>query len=301
MHIAFAFDSNYLIPAYALLASIFKHNPETSFAFHAILQGIDEQEQEQLRSYIHTHNESILHCYSLDKSLLSAFPTMNHWNVAPYLKIFFPLLLKGKVDKLLFLDVDMLVVNSLSCLYNQDLGEYPVGVVKDNYVSQNAFWSLHLREDYFNSGMMLINVELWNKLKISEQAIAFARENPGKIYYVDQDALNVAVAGRHLLLPEKYNLLQSYIPQDASRQFYNEFLKEQVVLHFTLQKPWQYLCKHPYRHLYRHYLKMSPKKAAPVITDFSISKLPAYLRIRLIEWYLNTPLLIKFWKAIKQP
>jgi UDP-glucose:(galactosyl)LPS alpha-1,2-glucosyltransferase len=299
MHIALAFDNNYLVPAYALLASIFEHNPETHFTFHAVLQGIEEQEQQQLRDYIRAHNGSGLCCYTLDNRLLSTFPTLNHWNVMPYVKIFFPLLLSGKVDRLLVLDVDMLVVNSLEDLYNWDLGDHPLGAVKDNYVACNAYWDLHLREDYFNSGMMLIDVERWNKLKISEQAIAFAQENPDKIYYVDQDALNAAVAGRHLLLPEKYNLLQTYIPQSASRQFYDEFLKEQTILHFTLQKPWHYLCKHPYRYLYRHYLKMSPKKGVRVITDFSIAKLPAYIYINLVEWYLSTPILVKFWRTLK--
>ncbi|NIK72702.1 UDP-glucose:(galactosyl)LPS alpha-1,2-glucosyltransferase [Thermonema lapsum] len=302
MHIALAFDNNYLIPAYALLASIFKHNPKAIFTFHVVLQGIDEQEQQQLRDYICKHNGSRLYCYTLDDRLLSTLPMMSPWNwsAMPYVKMFFPLLLSEKVDRLLVLDVDMLVVNGLDELYNWDLGDHPLGAVKDSGISCcNAYWDLHLREDYFNSGMMLIDVERWNKLKISEQAIAFARDNPDKIYYVDQDALNAAVAGRHLLLPEKYNLIHAYIPQSASRQFYDEFLKGQTILHFTFPKPWHYLSTHPYRHLYRHYLKMSPKKGARVITDFSIAKLPAYIYIKLLEWYLSTPVLVKFWRTLK--
>lgn len=249
LHVAIAFDNNYLLPAYALLSSIFCNNPQHEFHFHCILVDISENEKLNLKNYIERYHVSKVQIYQLEKALFEHFPTLNRWNTSPYLKIFFPLLVDKSIDKLLFLDTDMIVVGNLNELYEIDLGEHPVGVVKDNYVKSNPFWELHLKDNYFNTGMLLINLPVWNTLRISQRAIEFATKYPDKIFYVDQDALNAVMEDRQLLLPEKYNLLYTYIPQSQSKKFYSQFIKDKVIIHFTLQKPWHLLCKNPYRYL----------------------------------------------------
>src|SRR5579859_1003927 len=155
LHIAIAFDRNYLNPFYALATSIFDNNPQRPFCFHCIVRDVTDNEKWLIANYL-KENNSAINFYQADEKLISGFVTKNHWNTTVYYKIFFPLLVGDHVDRLLYLDTDTLVVNSLQDLYTMDLQTYPLAAVKDIHVGQEVYSELHEREDYFNSGMMLI-------------------------------------------------------------------------------------------------------------------------------------------------
>jgi lipopolysaccharide biosynthesis glycosyltransferase len=296
-HLAIAFDNNYLVPFYALACSIFENNKKTAFHFHCIIRNIEEKEN--IIEYL-KENSSTISFYEVDENLIKNFVTMSHWNTSVYYKIFFPLLIDSSVKKVLYLDTDMLVVSSLKELYETDLADFPLAAVKDPYVHTEVYWELHTKENYFNSGMMLINTEKWNEYAVSEQALKVLNEEPEKIIYVDQDALNIILENKVLILPQKYNYTYTHIPQDASLKILKDNLKNIVVLHFTLSRPWHFLCKNRYRYLYTYYLQKTPKENQKAIIDFSFSKLIPYLRLRIVEFYLDSSLLSKSWRFIKR-
>jgi lipopolysaccharide biosynthesis glycosyltransferase len=78
-----------------------------------------------------------------------------------------------------------------------------------------------------------------------------------------------------------------------------DFLKDKVIIHYTLDRPWKMLCQNPYRNLYHKFLNSSPYKPVHKYVDFGIKKLPAFFKIRLVEVYFNLPLLQRIWKGIK--
>ena len=298
IHLAIAFDNNYLLPFYALVASIFENNTKNNFHFHCIIRNIDSKEKQEIIDYI-AKNQSKINFYEVDETLISQFVTRSHWNTSVYYKMFFPLLVKD-VDRLLYLDTDMLVVGSLKALYETDLSNYPLAAVADPHVKNEVYWELHTREYYFNSGMMLIDVDKWNNLQVSQQALSVLNNEPEKIIYVDQDALNIVLDNNCVLVSEKYNYTYTHIPKEKTQKELKEILQNIVILHFTISRPWLFLCKNYYRYLYGYYLKKSPKKQEKIIIDFSYSKLFAYFRIRLTEFYLSTPFVHKIWRFIKK-
>ena len=298
IHLAIAFDKNYLTPFYALASSIFCNNPNEAFTLHCITKDVKEAEKTEISDYLQ-ENGSIAYFYTVDDTLIQNFVVRSHWNTSVYFKIFFPLLVDNSIKRLLYLDTDMLVLGKLRELYEIDLKNYPLAVVADPHVRNEAYWELHKKENYFNSGMMLIDLPKWNSLEISQKTLKILNENPEKIIYVDQDALNIALEDNFLLVSEKYNYTYTHIPKELSIKELKKQLSDITILHFTLSRPWHFLCRNPYRYLYRFYLKKTPKRNEKVITDFSYSKIFAYFRIRLIEFYLNTPFINKIWKFIK--
>jgi len=299
MNLAIAFDKNYLTPFYALITSIFVNNSKVPFVFHFIVRSdVTESEKKKISNYVE-QNDSKCRFYEVDENLISQFVVLGKWTSSVYYKMFFPLIVPNTIDKMLYLDTDMLVIGHLKPLFEIDLLDKPLGAVYDNYVKVQPSLGIIEEGNYFNSGMLLYNLPIWNDLRISERAISFLTEFPEKIKFVDQCALNGVLLGNWFHISEKYNLLYSYIPQAISKNELNEFIKDKVVIHFTLQRPWNFICKNRLRDLYKYYLKLSPAKKSPVIIDFAISKLPAYTQLRLKEIYFDQLLIQKIWRKFK--
>lgn len=301
IHLAIAFDNNYLVPFYALASSVFFNNPGQSFTFHCITRDIDLSEKKAIEEYIHAQGADI-YFYQVDEALLQQFVSTIHstWTLAVFCKIFFPLLVPESLDRLLYLDTDMLVINPLKELYEVDLDTYPLGAVYDCYVKTREDLGIVEEGNYFNSGMLLFNLKRWREQNISQKAINFLCHYPEKIKYVDQDALNAVLINNWKKLPEKYNLIYSYIPQNASKKELIAFIQDKVIIHFTLQRPWTMLCKNRFRYLYKFYLKKSPKYKEKVIINFSFAKIVPFLKLRFVEWYLDKPWIQKIWRKIKK-
>ena len=182
----------------------------------------------------------------------------------------------------------------------QDLENYPVGAVYDNYVIKNFELGIMEEGNYFNSGVLLIDVDLWNEQHISDKAIKFLQEYPEKIKFVDQDALNAVLINNWKKLDWKFNVIYTRLPYSLSKNEMQLFIKDKVIIHFTIQRPWLMLCKNRYRNLYFYYLKKSQIKIRKRYVDFSWTKIPAYLKIRLLEWYLDSTFVQKIWRKFKK-
>jgi lipopolysaccharide biosynthesis glycosyltransferase len=290
IHLAVAFDRGYLNPFYALTSSIFFNNDQSSFFFHCIAPDLSQNEKDEIKVFIET-NQGMIQFYDVDPGSVSDLIVRSQWSVAVYYRIFFPLMIDKSIDRLLYLDCDTLVVGSLAELYNIDLAGFPVAAVRDLHVRSEAYTHLHQDPDYFNSGMMLVDVNRWNALQVSQRTFGVLRDTPEEIFYVDQDALNHVLRGQCLLIPERYNFTFTYFAGDATFANVIQKTRDAVILHFNLTRPWHFLCRNRLRELYRFYLRLSPRKKEKVIIDFSWDKIPRYLRIRATEYYLDSPLL----------
>jgi lipopolysaccharide biosynthesis glycosyltransferase len=298
IHLAIAFDQNYLKQFYALCASAVENNRNQELHFHCIATGLSNEEQSQIHEYC-KRNKALINFYSIDQSVIEQFVTCGSWTLAAYYRLFFPFLLPQGIDRLLYVDSDALVVNELKELFSQDLEQYPVGAVYDNYVKTQPLIGITEEGHYFNSGVLLIDIPKWKEQRISEQAFAYLDKCPDHIRFVDQCALNAVLLNNWKHLPLQFNCMYTYIPEGMSKAEQRRFIADKVILHFTLQRPWHFLCKNPYRNLYPFYLQRYLGKKVKAIHDFTVSKLPSYLRNRLIEQYHNTALIKKLWRKLK--
>jgi len=297
IHLGIAFDNNYLSPFYALAASIFDYNRKNRIVIHAIATGLDDYVLNEIKTYVHQHNHEILF-YTIDESMLSNIVLVNKWTHAVYYRLLFPQLVPADIGRLLYIDTDTLVLNDLRELYEHQLHYHPVGAVYDNYVINHPEIGIEGTGNYFNSGVLLMDLQAWKEQKISEKAFDFLNNFPEKIVYVDQDALNVVLKDNWKKMAFKYNLLFSYISQTLPLSEQKDFLKDKVILHFTLQRPWSCISKNRFRTLYHYYLKNSPAPEKRKYTDWSGSKIIPALRLRILEFYFDSPSLQKAWKKL---
>ncbi|MEM7548226.1 MAG: glycosyltransferase family 8 protein [Bacteroidota bacterium] len=300
LNLAFSFDRGYARHFYGLFQSILDYHSPQEIYLHIIPFELSENELHDLKKYISSVGCDVTF-YSIDHNEIRRFEATitGTWSIAVYLKIFFPVLVSKDVSQLLYIDVDTVVTGSLKPLFKIDLGDCPLGAVYDCYVGKRPDLGIDSEGDYFNSGVMIFNVAKWKELNITGKAIEFASKHPEKIKFVDQDALNAALVNMWLKLDKRYNLLFSYINPDSNSKEYERIKGETVIIHFTLEKPWHLLCQNRFRKLYKKYGKKASFSNKSLVVDFSINKIPAFLRLRIREWYLDSIIVKKIWKAIR--
>ncbi len=104
-------------------------------------------------------------------------------------------------DKILYLDIDMMVAQDLSKLYHIDISEYEYAAVKEKY------GSIFIRWDYINAGMLLLNMKKIKETKLLEKARNLIKNK--KLPFADQDAIFWSTTKKKLL-PREYNEQRSF-------------------------------------------------------------------------------------------
>lgn len=99
-------------------------------------------------------------------------------------------------DKLLYLDIDMMIARDLKLLYDINIEGYEYAAVKEKY----GCWLI--RPDYINAGMLLLNMKKIRETGLLEKARKLIREK--KMLFADQDAVFWSTTKKKLL-PRIYN------------------------------------------------------------------------------------------------
>lgn len=306
IHLAVAFDQNFITPFYVLLTSIFSSHKETSIHFHVIAAGISEEEKQNISMFIQKHNASLTFYQAPENMLPPNLPQTKAYPISIYYRLLFPFLVPPSVHRLLYLDTDIVVIKGLDTLYQTDIGDLPVGAVIESFVGSRPELGIFESGRYFNSGVLLINVPEWKAQKISEKTLHFLTHQSHKIIWMDQDALNAVLINNYFPLDYKYNITSEYIPKWITSRQLEHFVEDKVIIHYTsggIKKPWSGLSRNRLRHYYHAYLKKSPHAYLKKYTDFTFSfdYLTEFTKIRMLEFMLDHPWLWRLWPKTNKP
>lgn len=308
IHLALAFDENYITPFYVLLTSIFINNKGNKVVIHAIATGVSDQDKSKISDVVDMNN-AIINFYEIDNSfniedLNTTYLKSTGWTVAAYYRLFFPLLIDTDIDQLLYLDTDVVILGDLKELYQININPYAVGAVPDIAMFRNndpRIVKLDVnKEDYFNSGVLLINTKQWKDQMIMEKTVTFIKENEELLKFPDQDALNHILRKNYYKLSNRYNFTWDDISIELSKK---QILKSNItILHYTGIKPWKFLNPNRLRSFYYYYLKKSPLSNQKKYVDYHLTKtsLIKFIKIRILEFYLDQTWLRNIWKRFRK-
>ena len=140
-------------------------------------------------------------------------PVSEWWSSAMYLRLAIPdLLPEDRVA--LYLDADTVILEPLWPLLATDVADVCLAAVRDPFNPVLACdtklpgWrelGLSGETEYFNSGVMLLNLERWRREKIAERCSEFLERSREHASFWDQDSLNVVVSDRWLRLRRRWN------------------------------------------------------------------------------------------------
>lgn len=197
-------------------------------------------------------------------------------------------------DKLLYLDADLLIVDSVMDLWATNVDGYSIAAVQTCGLSPDNRAKLDIPKDsrYINSGMLLLNLKYWRTYHITEKLLDYLSVHGEIPPYHDQNILNTICYAHTKILHPRYNLIWGMIhckPNDICKlnkmTFYytkeeiETALKDPCIIHFSNSiygRPWNKGCKHPHKDLYLKYRSLSPWKNTPL----GESKISGFRKIR---------------------
>lgn len=143
------------------------------------------------------------------------------------------------VDKIIYLDSDLVVLSDINELWNFDTNDYLIGAVEDKYSDLMTLQAnLSDGDTYINSGVLLMNLKKFREENLEEKIFEKLREVDNQ--YSDQDVLNDLCRDKILYLPLKYNLMLTTDDPNAFPKRKDEYansLKSPFILHYAI-KPW---------------------------------------------------------------
>lgn len=196
--------------------------------------------------------------------LLRDVGTTGHITRAAYFRLFLPELLPAGVDRIIYLDSDIVVRRSLAELWAIPLNGHAIAAVMKPRAAEYRDVGLQTETDYFNSGVLVIDVARWRNRRVREAALRFAAHHPGRVHGHDQPALNHVFAGEWQRLDLRWNQQFKFFAHTAGylgldRAELRRLRNDPFIVHYTTgSKPWHPLNDHPLRACYFDVLDRTP-------------------------------------------
>ncbi|MBO1308631.1 glycosyltransferase family 8 protein [Enterococcus sp. 669A] len=263
-----ASDENYAPYLSVMLCSLLDHvSKDVSLNIYVIDDEISESSKEKLEETVQNNSkQATIQYLTVDGQIYEDFLVSDHITTTAYYRISLPKILKKyEYQKVLYIDADTLILDDVAKLYQADLQGKTIGAVIDpGQTKALERLGIDSEDYYFNSGVMVIDIERWNDNKITEKTIDFLKNHSDKIIYHDQDALNAVLYEDWASLHPRWNMQTSLIfdrhpaPTKQYEQTYKEGNATPAIVHFTgHDKPWNTLEDHPYQDEYMNLLKAS--------------------------------------------
>lgn len=239
-HILLCGDKNYIKYCGVTLTSILLSNKTNNFEFHIFCDEISDIDLDKLKNTSEKFNATI-NIYYLNIELINKFSKdmqgKSHLSIASYFRFIAFGELAKKINKVLYLDSDVLVKGDINIFWNIDIKNIVAIVIKDKFEGSH---NKRLNVDkYFNAGVILVNLKEWNLNNYSQSCIKMATE---KVYeFLDQDILNLVLNKKTIYIDKKYNYYYSLSRVlDESKKPSKELLNDNIVIcHFCgASKPW---------------------------------------------------------------
>ncbi len=256
INICFASDNNYSKYMGVAIASILKNKDATDIINIYVLDGgiSDERKAEIAKlSTIAPFNIKYLSVKTDDFANLPMCGT-KHLTPAAYYRLTMASQLQN-LDKVLYLDCDLIVQTSLYELYKTNLANNYIAGVIDILYEDNAD-RLNL-DKYVNSGVLLMNLAKWRKDDIENKFWKYIEKYNDKIVWHDQDVINIVCQKGIEYLDQRWNTQITTYPGGKSYE-YRKIGNKGFIMHFVSdKKPWKGKYDHFDKYYYQ-YIKITP-------------------------------------------
>jgi lipopolysaccharide biosynthesis glycosyltransferase len=267
IRVLFCCDPGYFQHVAAALASLVENNDRRDLDIHVVTSRRDPALEQKLAATIGGARNAQLQFHGFEWSPDARWPTSHHVTRDAYLRLFAADILPLSIDRILYLDADLLVISDLSPLWELDIGDHALAAAPDPF-EDGAALGLPTGARYVNSGVMLLNLARWRATAALERMSDYVRREGDRLAYHDQDALNAVLAGEIMTIDYRWNLParlwrlpRGETPRDQE-QVRGAMLRPAVIHFTTARKPWLFVMQTPHKSLYWRYLQGTPWRDA---------------------------------------
>lgn len=274
MNIVCATDNNFVQHCSIMVTSLLMNNKDATI--YVLTEGLTLDNTRILEEEAKDKGGeliiSVVDSSIIDKFPLSDLSALSHISKATYYRLLMADILPETVEKVIYLDCDIVVNGSLEELWNTDLSEKPLAAVlqlgSGSYCERLGY---PIQYGYFNAGVNLMNLDYCRKHDLSNKFIKYIEENHSSLKYNDQDVLNVFFYDKCIHLMPQWNMtpimFDPYIKRRGDRRngvivngYWEEkknaiqHRKDANIIHYVAKpKPWDKNCVHPLYNLYYEY------------------------------------------------
>lgn len=242
------------------ITSILENNKDVFF--HLVTQNISEENKTRIVSLVNNYGGRAVFYEKFNPEAKKIMDLIKENNKSTfvdgsYLRLLLPFLVSKKINKMIYLDSDIIVNGSLEGLWNISLGERLLaGLNYENHVKQKI-WKL---EQYINTGVLLMDLDKIRTMNLYDKLISTFKKYKDDFYFTgrnsfaDQDVINIVFDGQITFIGEKYHFIVDK----------NKFQYGKIIYHYIWSlKPFRFrpcFIDSKYKELYFYYFDKTPWK-----------------------------------------
>ena len=262
MNFLLSANDNYIVPLTVCLTSILENHKEESLSIYILQSDFSEKNKKLLLDLSEKYKKNI-YLIDVDHKYYNQVPTLR-WSKETYYRLLINETLPRDLDRIIYLDCDIIVNKNLNSLYNLNIDNFCIAALPESNSEINRI-RLGLSENglYFQAGVLLINLIKSRDVINYEKSIDIINRLGVNMIAVDQDIINIVFDNNIKPINNIYN--DRDITDFNNKKLYR-FLnwlpkkeKETTkIFHFSSGKPWNNLFSGSCEELWYKYLILSP-------------------------------------------
>lgn len=223
INVAFTIDNNYPIYTLLVINSILKNNTSNSdYTFYIVENNLSFLNKIKMKRYVEKRKQKIefinINTDKIDKGKWFYGFSKRITSIA-MVRILLPEIMPANVDRVLYLDGDILVLKDLKELYNTDM-EGKAFAMAPNISDYKSVKIFSIGKTYYNSGVILMDLNKCRKEKVTAKMLKFVNNNfkyfiydkkgHKSFLYPDQDLINIVMKDNIKTLSKKWNAQYIY-------------------------------------------------------------------------------------------
>lgn len=275
MNILYTLNDKFVPQVAAGICSVCENNKEEEkIVFYLISKEITDENKEKLKAFAKTYNREVIikELGNIEDYFDFEFDTTG-WNSIVLARLILDKFLPEDMEKILYLDGDTIVRNSLKELWNTDLGNNILAASIEPTVDKQRRINLGLEyNQYYNAGVLLVNLKKWREVNAGKIILDYYKKNNGKLFANDQDAINGSLVNQIYTLSPKYNfynifyqypygfLVKLMKPAEyIEKEVFEDAGRNPTIIHYLgEERPWRIGNHHKYKKDYLYYLNKTP-------------------------------------------
>lgn len=250
MNILVTLDSNYIYPLCVMLKSLSATNSDSYIDLYVIHSSLKDEDFLNMENALSGCDHSV-HPIAVDDDIFSGFPVLGRISKETYYRLLVGELLPKNMDRILYLDPDIVINGSLAEFYSLDLKGNVIAAATHLYgiaqTANRARLAMSTKSCYINAGVMLIDLKRWRETIALDEILTFISKKHRNLLLADQDVVNVLFQKSTLTVDERIYNLDEKTYKFFSSSFVGEkridlewVRRKSVIIHFNgKHKPWK--------------------------------------------------------------
>lgn len=268
IHLLVTLDEGYIPQLSVLLTSIDLNHPTDRFVLYLLHRSLTQQMLAPIQKIC--KSAGIEYCpIQVDKDLFEEAPIQDRYPKEMYYRLLAPYYLPQHLHKVLYLDPDILVINSLRPLWELELKDalFAAAAHTGKTELSNNVNRIRLKtdHDYYNSGVLLINLDKGRSEIDKNEVFQYVEKHKNELLLPDQDVLNALYGSKvHAIDDALWNYdarnYSNYLLRSGGVRDTSWVMEHTSILHFCGRaKPWKPNYRYRFKILYRHYMQLTKR------------------------------------------